>query len=292
MKNIVLLFNIFALCLLASCNPNEYSKFNDNDAFVAFDQASFSIAENGGTLKVPVTLASIKGIAATVTVKGIDGTAKEGVDYTILNGGKLSFDAQNRTLYAEVQIIERAGEYTGDLAFVLTFADLGGVNAGNRNGASVTINDNDHPLASILGPYTCSGLNTSGQPISFQMEILKDASDVTKVWFYDIMGNPSWAGMDIIYYGVVNSDKTHITVPLGQESEYLYGGSTPVTLVGLFVQDGSLYLTADATLAIDVVLRDGGFTFTYPEPLIGYAAYIMGAGGIGMVASELEGVKN
>ena len=71
MKKIFLLLNIFALCFLASCNPNEYAKFDDKDAFVAFGGATYSINENGGVLEVPVTLASVKGIETMLKLDSI-----------------------------------------------------------------------------------------------------------------------------------------------------------------------------------------------------------------------------
>ena len=49
MKKIFLLLNIFAVCLLASCNKNEFATFDDKDAFVAFGKASYAIAEDGVT---------------------------------------------------------------------------------------------------------------------------------------------------------------------------------------------------------------------------------------------------
>lgn len=293
MKKILSLINVFAICLLVACNPNDHAKFNDKDAFAAFDGSSYSISERGGSLKIPVTLASVKGLNATVTVKGIDGTAKAGENYNITNSS-LVFDATNRTAYVEVQIINKAEVFTGDLNFKITFDNLGEVNAGYNSSVSVTINDEDHPLSMILGTYTATGTKYGAGEVSFQMELKKDATDITKVWFYDIMGNPGWAGDDVMYYGVVNSEKTQIDLPLGQESEYKYSGTTPISLFGLYVSDGDLFLEDDATKHIRVLISNGGanLKFTYDEPLIGYAAYIVNAGSVGMYISEIQLVKN
>ena len=54
---------------------------------------------------------------------------------------------------------------------------------------------------------------------------------------------------DTMYYGIVDSEKTKITVPFGQESEYIYGGNgNPITLLGLDSElngydEGSLEIT-------------------------------------------------
>lgn len=224
MKKIFLLLNVFALCLLVACNPNEYATFNDNDAFVAFDGASFSVKEDVGTLKVPVTLASVAGLEKNVTVVGVDGKAKAGVDYNIKNGGSLSFNSETRTAYVEIEIINRAGVYTGDLDLTLKFDDLGGVNAGARSSASVTIQDLDHPLSPILGTYTATTESGRGK-FSWTVTLEKDASDVTKIWILDL--DPYFASYGYVssvgyntYYGVVNSDLTQIAMPCGQAVGY------------------------------------------------------------------------
>ena len=45
-----------AASILASCDKNEPSKFNDKDAFVAFDKTSLTLSEGSeDVLKIPVT---------------------------------------------------------------------------------------------------------------------------------------------------------------------------------------------------------------------------------------------
>lgn len=224
MKKIFLLFNIFALCLLAACNPNEYAVFDDNDAFVAFDGASYSISEQGGSISIPVTLASVKGIETTVTVSGVDGTAKAGVNYNIKNGGKLTFNSTTRTAYVEIEIVNLAGEYTGDLSFSLEFSDLGSVDAGQKRTASVTIQDLDHPLSPILGTYSATTKSGRGD-FSWKVTLEKDSKDDTKVWILNLdpyfasYGYTADYGYNYVY-GVVNSDMTQIAVPCGQAVGY------------------------------------------------------------------------
>lgn len=224
MKKIFLLLNIFALSLLVACNPNEYATFNDKDAFVAFDGANYTVSENGSSISIPVTLASLKGIETTVTVAGVDGTAAAGVNYNIKNGGKISFNKDTRTAYVEIEIIDLPGEYTGDLKFSLTFSDLGGVNAGNRASANVTIQDLDHPLSPILGTYTAT-TNSGRGDFSWKVTLEKDSKDVTKVWILDL--DPYFASYGYVaavgyntFYGVVNSDLTEIAMPCGQAVGY------------------------------------------------------------------------
>lgn len=284
MKKIFLLFNIFALCILASCNKNEFATFSDEEAFVAFGKASYAITEDGARLTIPVTLASVAGIETSVTVQGVDGSAVNGVDYSVLNGGVLNFNAQTRTANVEVEIINRAGEYTGDLNFKLQFSNLGSVKAGAQSSATVTIQDNDHPLSFILGDYTVNAVGYWDGPMSWTMTLKKDATDDTKVWFFNIFGLSGWAADDTMFYGVVSADKSTITIPLGQTTEYTYSNGKPLTLLGF---DGAAgYDTGNiiCTISNDGKNLDFGTEF-------GVWVWIEGAGNLQIINAGITAVK-
>jgi len=270
MKKIFLILNIFALCILASCDKNEFAKFNDKDAFVAFGKANYAITEDGANLTIPVTLASIEGIETSVTVSGVDGTAVSGVDYSIKNGGVLNFNAQTRTANVEIEINNRAGEYTGDLVFTLQFSNLGSVQAGAQSTATVTIQDNDHPLSFILGTYNVTGTSYFNGPTSTYMTFTKDAKDVTKVWIRNLFCNPGWDIASTALYGVVSTDKTTITIPLGQATEYTHSGAS----VYLFGCDAEMNVYDAGNIIVNI--KDGGNTLEFAD--LGPALYIDGAG--------------
>lgn len=215
MKRIRYILSLAVLAVLASCNPNEMPEFNDNDAFVAFDNASMSVEENAQTLSIPVTLASIKGISASVTYTLLDGgTAVEDSNFTFADANKtLTFDATHRTQYIVVNIINKPGVFTGDLRFKLQLSDDGTIKPNAENVCTITITDLDHPLAAILGTWTATGTSYFNGSESWDMELTKDPSDVTVVWFYPFVNGGS--GYKI--YGVVNDAKTEIRVPVGQE---------------------------------------------------------------------------
>jgi len=283
MKKIFLLLNIFALCILASCDKNEFAKFNDKDAFVAFGKASYAITEDGAHLSIPVTLASIAGIETSVTVSGVDGTAVSGVDYSINNGGVLNFNAQSRTASVEIDIINRAGEYTGDLVFTLQFSNLGSVQAGAQSTATVIIQDNDHPLSFILGTYNVTGTSYFNGPTSTYMTFSKDEKDETKVWIRNLFCNPGWDIETTALYGVVSTDMTTITIPLGQSTEYTYSGAS-VYLLGC---DADLNTYDSGNIIVNI--KDGGNTLEFAD--LGPALYIDGAGYVNVMLPGIVGTK-
>lgn len=279
---------VFGAVLFSSCDLNKSPKFDDKDAFVAFDKAAISVKEEGKEVKIPVTLASLKGISTTISYEAVDGTAKNGVDYTLADEtGTLTFSAEARTQYITVNIIERDGEYTGDLKFSVKFKTTGDVAAGAENSCTVTIIDHDHPLGFLLGKYTATGEDLSDGACEWEMEFFKDASDDHMVWIMDINNQGSgWRGTDIMYYGIVDADLKTITIPFGQDSEYVYSNGNAVTLNGF---DGNIRTTSGNCVA--TIDQSSGKVVVDFGTEWGFMAYIDDAGYIAAVLPGIKAVK-
>lgn len=215
MKKFILFFSVIFIgaFLLTSCELNEIPKFNEDDAFASFGKTSVEISEQGGTLAIPVILASVEGISTTVTYKIVDGTAKSGTHFSPVDGSAtLSFDANNRTSNILININDLSGLYTGDLNFTVELLNSPDVSIGSDNVCSVTINDEDHPLAAILGDYNASGESYFNGPEQWTISLLKDPDDESIVWIDNLVNG----GSNLAVYGVVNSEMTEIKVPAGQ----------------------------------------------------------------------------
>ena len=229
MRKIFSIFTLAILVVLSSCELNEIPEFEDKHAFVAFDRGSMSFTEDAGRVQIPVTLASVSGISSTVTYTVIDGTAKEGVNFNLVDGAAtLTFDANNRTQYIEIDIIEIPDVFTGDLRFQIQLSDEGTVKPSAEDACRITIVDLDHPLSSIIGTYDVAAPSAFGGVEEFEMTLHIDDEDISVVWFQNLAGVGTGPG----FYGVVNDDLTEITVPLGQIS------TTNTTSNG----DGNIYL--------------------------------------------------
>lgn len=256
MRKILSLLTISLLVLFASCDLNQMPEFDDSNAFVAFDKAAMTIKEDGGTLKVPVTLASLKGMSETVTYTVVDSTAKAGVNFSLVSESTLTFTATERTQYIEFSIIEIPGVFTGDLRFTIELAEDGKVKPSAESVCTVTITDNDHPLAALLGTWNAEAESAFNGVESWEMELEKDADDVTVVWFYPFVKDGS--GQQI--YGVVNEDMTEIAVPVNQviATSSSYG---LIELLG-YNPDYDSPITGNITIEIDLAankmtIKDG-----------------------------------
>jgi hypothetical protein len=217
MKKIALYFSMLAgIAFLGGCELNDYPQFDDSDAFVAFEKARTSVNEDAGTLDVSIRLTSIKKISSTVTFEIIDSTAKQGIDFNLVGGASvLTFDGSSSVQSIRLSILPHTGTFTGDRLFGIKITNPGSVDAGNLVTTWVTISDLDHPLAAILGNYTASGDDAWGGGVySWNARFEKDASDVTKVWIRDVFAGYA---LPIEVYGIVNDDKTEISIPVHQK---------------------------------------------------------------------------
>ncbi len=281
---------------LASCDKNEPNVFDDKDAFVAFDAVSVTYSEDysvdGATFKIPVTLASVKGLEETVKFEVVTPEQKAavaGVNYELLTTtGVLTFNAENRTQYIEFKT-KTDGEYTGDLKFSVKLLPSETLPVGSESECTVTISDIDHPLTFMLGSYSATGKHfVSGASLAWTMTFYKDAEDDHKVWIDNIFANDGWAADDTRYYGIVSDDNTTLNIPFGQESEYKYSNGNPVVLLGLDAS-GNGYDTG--SVDVNIVVDGNNVTLDFGTEW-GFWANIEGAGYIGVVSPGIKAVKN
>lgn len=215
----------FALTAALSCSElNQTPVFEDSKSFVAFGQTSYSVSEDAGTLSIPVTLASPDAKKVTVAYSVADSTAKEGVNFALVDeSAVLVYDGTSYVQNIEIDITnisttaEQSG-YTGDLVFTVTLESAGDLDLGHNSTCTVKIVDLDHPLAAILGDYKVSAQYYTGSPAEWTLSFTNDPDDVTVVWIdypvYLTSLASTWGGWSV--YGNVSEDLKTITIPCGQ----------------------------------------------------------------------------
>lgn len=209
---------VAATLLLVSCDINKYPEFDDANAFVAIQKTSASIAENQGTLQIPVMLTSLSGIQGSVDftlTPAATGGAVEGTHYKLLNSGKtLTFTKDEPVQYIQIEPVDN-DTFGGDVSFTIKLENASGVQVGAVKECKVTIEDDEHPLSFILGTLTATGPSYFNGDEEWQVTISKDNSDLSKVWITNLVNGGS--SSDSPVYGTVNEDKTEIYIPVGQE---------------------------------------------------------------------------
>lgn len=264
--------------VLASCQSVDTPMFSDKDAFVAFGSKSTSIAENAGSeVKIPVSLVASKGLDVSVGFE-IDTTAyagknaaKEGVNYRLKNtSNTLSFtDGGEMVAYLSIEPIDN-GTYDGDVCFDIKLSAPEGCNLGANYTTTVTISDDDHPLAAagILGTYTASGVSPfeddNGATFTWTCEVVKDADYIDRVWFTQIVPTESGAVYKSVM-GTVSADFKSITINAGQDLG-TYGSTYTLSLDFNGASSATAYVSNN-TIAINTFVlasaASGGETVGY-----------------------------
>lgn len=244
--------------VLASCQSVDTPMFSDKDAFVAFDSKSTSIAENAAReVKIPISLVASKGLDVSVGFE-IDTTAyagknaaKEGVNYRLKNtSNTLSFtDGGEMVAYLSIEPIDN-GTYDGDVCFDIKLSAPEGCNLGANYTTTVTISDDDHPLAAagILGTYNVVGQtpfsNVPG-PFYWTCVVSKDNDYVNRVWFTQV--TPDLQGLTPKpVMGTVSDDFNTITIQSGQSLGTV--GSSVFSLNILSMSSGQPVSSASASV--------------------------------------------
>ena len=216
--------------LFASCQSVETPMFSDKDAFVAFDNASTTIEENANKeIQIPVSLVASKALDVSVNFE-IDTTAyagknaaKEGVNYRLKNTSKtLTYTSTGELVgYITVEPIDNSTN-DGDVCFDIRLSSPSGCNLGANYTTSVTIADDDHPLAAagILGTYSVRGESPfegeEGVVYTWTCEVQKDADYVDRVWFTQLVPTVSGATYKSVM-GTVSEDFRTITINGSQD---------------------------------------------------------------------------
>ncbi len=267
-----ILFGILSAgLLLASCNINKLPSFSDDDAFISFTKTSALIDENSAdSVVLEVLCTSLKGKNCSALIEIVDSAAnmaKRGVNftyYTTCGSDTLNFSKENTSQYIIIKPIDN-DEFGGDKRFGINLKYIDS-NIGFDKTCTVTIADNEHPLAAILGTYNVSGVEYWDGPVSYELAITKDEQDLSKVWIYPLLGA---AGQPV--YGIVNEEKTEIKIPVLQTIGY--GSSYPYSLLmGFYGPDGDIDIEDSGSITAEIA-ADGTITivdwfgiYVYSDP--------------------------
>ena len=248
---------------LASCNINEYPSFDDADAFLAFTSSTAAVGEEAGSLEIPVLLTSKSGLSATAEIEVVadeTGTgAIEGTHFTIENKTLTFSGLEGATQKIKINVIDN-DVFGGNKSFTLRLKEGGSIKLGAAKTCKVTIQDNEHPLAFILGTYGASADSyfSSRGHFDWDITISRDETDINKVWIGDL--DPYFAANGYkaangsnIFYGIVNEEKTQILVPVGQTLGY-----QNTALVAFVAADPDVDETEGDNVVIDI--KDDGRT--------------------------------
>lgn len=225
-----------------------------------------------GGVEVPDTVYKDSAFVNTrdsVVYKITDKGAKEGVHFTyttncIANDSnytdstKLFFTKEQYSDTIYIKTIDNV-EFAGDTYFTITLKNANGANLGTSSVCEVTVTDDEHPLAFMLGDYSIVANSYFNGATVWDLTITKDPDgDLNKVWI-----KPFVSGMPRAVYGIVNEEKTAIKIPVRQVLG-VYSDGREATLDGFrdlehdddVIPEGEFInatIAADATITIEDV---------------------------------------
>ena len=177
-------------------------------------------------------------------------------DSTYKDSTKLFF---TKSQYSDIIYIKAIDNtvFTGDIYFTINLKNPKGVNLGASNSCQVTVTDDEHPLAFMLGEYSITAKSYWNGATVWDLTITKDPDgDLNKVWI-----KPFVSGMPRAVYGIVNEEKTAIKIPVRQVLG-VYSDGREATLDGFrdlendddVIPEGEFInatIAADATITIE-----------------------------------------
>ena len=286
-KYIYLTLAVLGLVLASSCGRKiEF----EHISFATLQTGSYSFNENDGEVVIPVTIYNPMSTDMQITVKVIDGKAKEGVDFEMISpmSGILTFAPGEETQEVTIEIKEHAGELTGTKDFTLVIASATeGFQVGNINTAQIKIKDLDHPLKDFIGVWTGSTTGYSGYNYTWDITVEGNEDDPTYSTlvvsnlcpYTSIYGGLTPSVGYNIYQATANPEKTQMIVENDQyigtldgEVLTLAGVDAPTLEAAQYYSDIVFHLSTDKkTLTVPNAygpVGSQGFWEIYPGPIV------------------------
>ena len=246
-----------AMVTFTSCeNLNEPIMLQEK--FAGFQSSTGVISEDATTsIEIPVMIAATEGTGSSVTfsfsIEGIDNPAIEGVDFTLVNASKtLTWSAAAGLENIEIMAIDNS-VYDKDKKINIILSDpTNGYVLGADVSYTLTISDNEHPLALLLGSYSVAANSYFNGAEVYAVTTEPDPADDTHLIINGFVNG----GSDLPIYGIVDLNAMTISIPVKQDM-------TSVTYVsvleGFFGPDGATGIP-DGGFITGNIDKDGNIT--------------------------------
>lgn len=268
MKNIYLFISAIAL-LLVSCDRKVEFK---HETFATLSTVRYTVREDAGEFTVPVTIYNPTGDEVQLIVKTDDETAVQDVDYEIVTpaNGVLTFSGDESQKDVVIKLNHNKAFQKSKTFYLSIAATDENFVIGNLNTATCVIKDAEHPLDMFIGEWKGTALSVfDGTSYPLTVNISEDESDETYTKLKVDGLEPMQLSSVTSLSGVVNAEKTQLTISGGQQIGYLDAYSSFFTFYPFAIAGENLNIGE----ALTITLKDGalsldsvyGCLFTYTD---------------------------
>lgn len=268
MKNIYLFISAIAL-LLVSCDRKVEFK---HETFATLSTVRYTVREDAGEFTIPVTIYNPTGDEVQLIVKTDDETAVQDVDYEIVTpaNGVLTFSGDESQKNVVIKLNHNKAFQKSKTFYLSIAATDENFVIGNLNTATCVIKDAEHPLDMFIGEWKGTALSVSeGTSYPLTVNISEDESDETYTKLKVDGLEPTQLSSVTPLNGVVNAEKTQLTISGGQQIGYHDAYSSFFTFYPFAIAGENLNIGE----ALTITLKDGalsldsvyGCLFTYTD---------------------------
>lgn len=268
MKNIYLFISAIAL-LLVSCDRKVEFK---HETFATLSTVRYTVREDAGEFTIPVTIYNPTGDEVQLIVKTDDETAVQDVDYEIVTpaNGVLTFSGDESQKDVVIKLNHNKAFQKSKTFYLSIAATDENFVIGNLNTATCVIKDAEHPLDMFIGEWKGTALSVfDGTSYPLTVNISEDESDETYTKLKVDGLEPMQLSSVTPLSGVVNAEKTQLTISGGQQIGYLDAYSSFFTFYPFAIAGENLNIGE----ALTITLKDGalsldsvyGCLFTYTD---------------------------
>lgn len=268
MKNIYLFISAIAL-LLVSCDRKVEFK---HETFATLSTVRYTVREDAGEFTIPVTIYNPTGDEVQLIVKTDDETAVQDVDYEIVTpaNGVLTFSGDESQKDVVIKLNHNKAFQKSKTFYLSIAATDENFVIGNLNTATCVIKDAEHPLDMFIGEWKGTALSVfDGTSYPLTVNISEDESDETYTKLKVDGLEPMQLSSVTPLSGVVNAEKTQLTISGGQQIGYLDAYSSFFTFYPFAIAGENLNMGE----ALTITLKDGalsldsiyGCLFTYTD---------------------------
>lgn len=223
MKRIYFIIAAVSLLLVSCGRKVEFQ----HESFATLDAVKYTVREDAGEFKVPVSLYNPSGAEVQLIVKTKDSTAVKDVDYEIVSpaSGVLTFSGDDSEKDIVIKLNHNKAFQKSKIFYLSIASADGDYGIGNLNTATCVIKDAEHPLDKFIGEWKGSAVSLDGTNYPVTVTVAEDEADETYTKLKVSGVEPFTSSLSSVapMSAVVNADKTQIAVPSGQQIGYYEG---------------------------------------------------------------------